>query len=97
MNNKELISELSNRLRVSQNDISNLLASTVSAFSTAFQQGNDVSLQGFGIFQIRKKNERIIVNPSTNVRQIVPPKLTVIFKMSNIYKEKIKNIIPHGK
>jgi DNA-binding protein HU-beta len=97
VNNKELISELSKRLSVSKQDITAMLSSTVSVLSTAFQGGNDISLQGFGVFQVRKKNERVIVNPSTSVRQIIPPKLTVNFKMSNTYKEKIKNTVPHGK
>ncbi|MBP6230059.1 MAG: HU family DNA-binding protein [Paludibacteraceae bacterium] len=97
MNNKELISELSKRLHVPQKDIVGVLEAAVDAFSTTFQQGDDLSVQGFGTFQIRKKKERIIVNPTTKVRQIIPPKLTISFKISNTYKEKIKNTVLHGK
>ncbi len=97
MNNKELIIELSNRIHHSQKDVTKLLDVTIKAISNTLENGKDVSIQGFGILQVKKKNERVIVNPSTQVKQIVPPKLTVNFKMSNTYKEKLKTLPNNGK
>jgi DNA-binding protein HU-beta len=51
-------------------------------------EGNSIALQGFGTFELRKKSERISVNPTTKQRMLVPPKQTLSFKPSSILKEK---------
>ena len=97
MNNKELLAEIAKRLKITQKDVSAVLEKTVEALSDSLSQGNDVSIQGFGSIEVRKKNERVVVNPSTKKKMIVPPKLVLGFRTSNTYKEKIKNVLPHGK
>jgi len=52
-----------------------------------------VGIQGFGAFEVRKKEERISVNPVTKQRMLVPPKLTLAFKPSSTLKERIKKNI----
>lgn len=90
MNNKEFISELSKRLGYTAKDTSELLAFTVSAMSRQLQENNVVSIQGFGSFEVRKKAERISVNPVSKQRMLVPPKLALIYKPSIILKDKFK-------
>ena len=55
-----------------------------------FTRGDSVQLAGLGTFEVRKKMERIIVNPGTGQRMLVPPKLTLAFKPHLSMKEKIK-------
>ena len=43
----------------------------------------------FGNFEVKKRLERVIVNPTTGQRMLVPPKLVVAFKPSQILKAKI--------
>ena len=62
----------------------------LNAMGDSFQEGNSVQLPNFGMFEVRKKLERIIVNPSTGQRMLVPPKLTLSFKPTPQTKEKIK-------
>ncbi|GAA6341475.1 hypothetical protein I090019C5_27130 [Phocaeicola massiliensis] len=54
------------------------------------QDGNTVAIQGFGTFEVRKKLERISINPATQQRMLIPPKLVLTYKPSAILKEKFK-------
>ena len=58
--------------------------------SQELQDGNSVSIQGFGTFDVKKKMERISVNPVTHQRMLIPPKLVLSYKPSVSLKEKFK-------
>jgi len=45
----------------------------------------------FGSFEVKKKLERIMINPTTGQRMLVPPKLTLGFKISPTWRDKLKN------
>ena len=90
MNNKEFITELSGRLGYSAKEISDMVSSAVSVVSEQLQEGNTVVVQGFGTFDVKNKLERISVNPATKQRMLVPPKLVINFKPSNVIKDKFK-------
>lgn len=90
MNNKEFSAELSRRLGYTAKDASELVASTVSTIIKQLQEDNTVVIQGFGSFEVKKKAERISVNPTTKQRMLVPPKLVVSYKPSTILKDKFK-------
>ncbi len=90
MNNKEFITELSGRLGYSAKEISDMVSSVVSVVSEQLQEDNTVVVQGFGTFDVKKKLERISVNPATKQRMLVPPKLVINFKPSNVIKDKFK-------
>lgn len=91
MNNKEFISELSRRMGYSVSDTQKMVNDIVDAMSDAFQEGNSVLVYNFGLFEIKKKMERIMVSPSTSQRILVPPKLVLGFKPNVAWKEKLKN------
>lgn len=90
MNNKEFISELSKRLGYTLKDTTQLLNSTVSVMTKQLQDGDTIAIQGFGTFEVKKKMERISVNPVTQQRMLVPPKLVLTYKPSNVLKGKFK-------
>ena len=75
MNNKDFTSELSRRLGYTIKDTSELMSSLLSDMTQELQEGNVVTIQGFGTFEVKKKAERITVNPTTKQRMLVPPKL----------------------
>ena len=60
------------------------------AFTIAdtLEAGDVLSVQNFGNFEIKKKLERIVVNPTTHQRQLIPPKLAITFKQAPSLKEK---------
>lgn len=90
MNNKEFISELSLRLNYSNKDATRLVSSVLSIMTQELQDGNSIAIQGFGTFEVKKKLERILVNPVTQQRLLIPPKLVLSFKPSNTLKDKFK-------
>lgn len=90
MNNKEFISELSRRFVYTNKDTTQLVSSVISAMTQQLQDGNTVAIQGFGTFEVRKKLERISINPATQQRMLIPPKLVLTYKPSAILKEKFK-------
>lgn len=90
LNNKEFILELSNRLNYTIKDTSDLVQLVTATMIEQLQVGNIVSIQGFGSFEVKKKMERILVNPVTKKRLLIPPKLVLTFKPSTLLKEKFK-------
>ena len=90
MNNKEFISELSRRFVYTNKDTTQLVSTVISIMTQQLQDGNTVAIQGFGTFEVRKKLERISINPATQQRMLIPPKLVLTYKPSAILKEKFK-------
>ena len=90
MNSKEFVGELSRRLGYTNKDAAQLVASVVSILTAELQDGKIASLQGFGTFEVKKKMERVVVNPVTSQRMLVPPKLTLGFRPSQVLKDKLK-------
>lgn len=80
MNNKEYIAELSRHTGFSQDDTQRMVRCVVEGMSQKFDEGIGVSIANFGAFEIKKRMERIVVNPSNGQRMLVPPKIVVTFK-----------------
>ena len=62
----------------------------LNAMSDCFMEGNDIQLTNFGLFELKKKMERVMINPSTGQRMLVPPKLVLGFKPNPSWKDSIK-------
>lgn len=90
MNNKEFTSELSNRLGYTIKDTSELINTLLSSITQELEEGNIISIQGFGSFEVKKKIERISINPATKQRMLIPPKLVPTYRPSNTLKDKFK-------
>jgi DNA-binding protein HU-beta len=54
------------------------------------EEGNVIAIQGFGSFEVKKKAERISINPASKQRMLVPPKLVLSYRPSNTLKDKFK-------
>ena len=91
MNNKEFIAELSQRSGYTQDFTQRLVRSFVDAMGDSFCEGESVMLSGLGTFEVKKRLERTVTNPSTGLRMLVPPKLVFAFKPVASMKEKLKN------
>ena len=90
MNNKEFTSELAERLGYTIKDTSELMNSLLSSMTQALEEGNVLAIQGFGSFEVKKKAERISINPASKQRMLVPPKLVLSYRPSNTLKDKFK-------
>lgn len=90
MNNKEFTSELSNRLGYTIKDTTELMSSLLANMTQELTEGNIIAVQGFGSFEVKKKAERISINPTTKQRMLVPPKLILSYRPSSTLKDKFK-------
>ena len=90
MNNKEFTSELAERLGYTIKDTSELMNSLLSSMTQELEEGNVIAIQGFGSFEVKKKAERISINPASKQRMLVPLKLVLSYRPSNTLKDKFK-------
>ena len=91
MNNKDYISELANRTGCSLEDAQRMVNIVIEAMGDHFQEDDSILVPNFGTFEVKKKLERIMVNPSTGQRMLIPPKLVLNFKPNSGWKERIKS------
>ena len=91
MTNKDFILELAEQTGYSSEDTQKMVNVIVETMGDNFQEDNMVLVPTFGTFEVKKKMERVMVNPSTGQRMLVPPKLVLNFKPNANWKEQIKN------
>lgn len=90
MDNKKLVETVAANLGRSADDVSKLLEAFAGVLRTRCGEMDSVIVPGFGTFEPKKRNERVMVHPSTGRRMLVPPKIVVGFKVSNVLKTKLK-------
>ena len=89
MNNKEYIAELAQQSGYTQTDTQKMVAAVIEQMGNSFEEGNSVLMPNFGTFEVKKRLERIIVNPGTQQRMLVPPKLVLNFRPKESVKDKL--------
>ena len=89
MNNKEYIAELAQQSGYTQTDTQKMVAAVIEQMGNSFEEGNSVLIPNFGTVEVKKRLERIIVNPGTQQRMLVPPKLVLNFRPKDSVKDKL--------
>lgn len=92
MNSSEIITELSKRLNLSKVEATKRANTIAEIITSELLEENILSLGNLGQLQVKKRNERISVSPTTGKKMLIPPKLIVKFKVSSSLKEKVKQI-----
>lgn len=93
MTNKELITELAKRLEWTQGKTSKVLEVAVGTLNTNLANTNSITVQGFGVLETKKMQERVTVNPVSKQRFLVPPKIAPAFRPSQAIKDKLKTLL----
>ena len=91
MNNKEFIADLASRTKLGSKEVASLVSATVSAITNELMEENTIMIPGFGSLEVKKKLERVLVNPTTKQKMLIPPKMVVNFKPNTSTKLRIKN------
>ncbi|MBQ0072837.1 MAG: HU family DNA-binding protein [Prevotella sp.] len=92
MNNKEFISALSKKTGYKIDDTQNIVRSAVITIIEQLSEGETVNMSGLGTFDVKKRLERVISNPGTGQKMLVPPKLVTNFKPFATLKDRMKEI-----
>ena len=91
MNNKEFIAELARRSGYTQADTQKMASAFIAEMAARFEEGESIQVTNFGTFDVKKRLERVVVNPATQQRMLVPPKLILGFRPVAAVKEQLKN------
>lgn len=90
MDSKFLIETIAAKLGRSTEDVDKLLDAFAGVLGSRCGDMDTVAIPGFGSFEPRKRDERVMVHPSSGRRMLVPPKVVLGFKVSNVLKSKLK-------
>ncbi len=72
-----------------RNESQELVELILSEISTALADGEQVKLSSFGSFGIRQKGERVGRNPKTGKEVPITPRRVLVFRPSNVMKDRI--------
>lgn len=90
MDNKTFLNRITKESGLDKEECSLLIESLASLFEDSLSSGASIAIPGFGNFDSRKRNERIMTHPSSpQKRMMVPPKVVVGFKPSTLLKSKV--------
>ena len=75
---------------LSRQDCAELVERTLECVVEALQQGEEVKLSGFGVFQVREKRARVGRNPKTGEPAAIDPRRVISFRASQLMKAKVQ-------
>jgi len=92
MKDAELVAALSRQMEMSSHDVVNTLSTLYSLIGNTISNGGSVNISGLGQFEMKKKRERISVNPVNGKKYLIPPKLSPVFKPASFWKNYLKKL-----
>lgn len=87
MNKEELIQEVAKKSKVSQKQVSEILAIVIETIEKRVSKGQKVTLVGFGTFESRKRAARNGRNPQTGAAIKIKAKTVPAFSAGKRFKE----------
>lgn len=84
------------RVGLSRTESAMLVEQVLDEISNAVVRGENVKLSSFGSFIVRTKGQRIGRNPKTGQEVPIEPRRVMVFKPSNILKQRINGEEPTG-
>ena len=74
-----------------RNESAELVETVLREITTCLERGENVKLSSFGSFGVRDKRERVGRNPKTGEVVPITPRRVLVFRASNIMKERINS------
>ncbi len=81
------------KVGLSRSESAELVEMVLSEISNTLTRGEAVKLSSFGSFVVRSKGERIGRNPKTGEEVPISPRRVMVFKPSNVLKQKINDAL----
>jgi integration host factor subunit alpha len=79
------------KIGLPRNESQELVELVLGEISVTLSRGENVKLSSFGSFGVRDKGRRIGRNPKTGEEVSITPRRVLIFRPSNIMKDRINN------
>lgn len=89
MDNKTLITLLSQKLNRNESDVTTLLECMIRAIKDYSSDLDSVAIPGFGTFKTEKSDEYLARNNETGERTLYPPKIEISFQPSIVMRKKL--------
>ena len=89
MTKVELIAQVAEKTGTSKKDSEEAVAAVLASITEALQNGEKVSLVGFGTFEVKERAERTCLNPQTKETINVPASKAPSFKAGKALKEAV--------
>lgn len=77
------------KVGLSRTESADLVEMFLQEIISRLEAGETVKLSSFGSFSVRQKNQRIGRNPKTGEEVPIAPRRVLVFKPSNVLKDKI--------
>jgi integration host factor subunit alpha len=77
------------KVSLPRNEAAELVELVLKQIVYALERGESIKLSSFGSFGLRQKSERVGRNPKTGEVVPITPRRVIVFKASNIMKDKI--------
>ena len=74
---------------LTRQDCSELVERTLDLLAGALEEGEEVKLSGFGVFQVRDKRARMGRNPKTGEPAAIDPRRVISFRASLLVKARV--------
>ncbi len=87
----DLADAVVHKVGLPRNESQELVETVLGEISTALSRGEGVKLSSFGSFDIRSKGQRIGCNPKTGKEVPITPRRVLVFRASNIMKDRINS------
>ena len=94
MNSADLTKQLSKRLEIPKTEAERRLEILTSILTEELREEKIISILNFGNLEVKKRNERINVHPTSGKKILIPPKLVVKFKPATSLNKKAKELKP---
>ena len=78
---------------LSRQDCAGLVERTLDLIAGALEEGKQVKLSGFGVFQVRSKRARMGRNPKTGEPAAIEPRRVIGFRASQVMKARIDSAL----
>ena len=91
MTRADLADAVVRKIGMPRNESQELVELVLSEISVTLSRGENVKLSSFGSFGVRDKGRRIGRNPKTGEEVPITPRRVLIFRPSNIMKDRINS------
>jgi len=92
----ELANAVFQKVGLPRNESAEIVELVLREIVVSLERGDPVKLSSFGSFGIRDKGQRIGRNPKTGQEVPITPRRVLVFRASNIMKQRINESLSRG-